>query len=100
MAARNPVSYGVVNVGLADSIVLPGDAGRLALQISNPGPNPVWIAWGVPAVANGAILIPPNSVPLTYLERDWPGLLASDLHAITTGAAGKLAGLSWLWPVT
>ena len=94
MPAPQPVSYGVVNVGLADAVVLPADPSRLGLLISNPGPNPIWIAFGAPAVANQSILIPAGGAPVFLRAEDWPQLFQMDMHAITTGAAGKLAGLS------
>lgn len=96
MATSAPLQYGEVSVGLADSIVLPANPARIALLISNPGPNNVWIAFGQTAVVNSSLLIPANSPPLLFRTADWPSLLNMDVHGITTVAPGKLAGLSLL----
>lgn len=88
--------YGAVAVGLADGVVIPANPLRRSIRISNPTTNPIYIAFGRAAVAGQDIVIPPNALPVTFSDADWPGLIQLDIHAITTGATGFLCGIARL----
>jgi hypothetical protein len=84
--------YGEVAVGTADAVVLPAAAGVTGLLLSNPGPVDVFVAFGQAAIVGRSILLPTGGAPLALSNRDWPGLITLDLHAVAAGAGGRLAG--------
>lgn len=83
------------SIGTTSSVLLAPGNHRHCIIVSNPTQDVLYISFGVPAVVNQGLIVPPNVRPERIYEWEIGGLINGGIFGIfqsTAGTVGVLVG--------
>lgn len=98
MGHRRTGSYRSVAVTTSSTVIIPANAHRRYLSISNPAAHDVSIAFGAAAVLNGDWHFPTGQQPWEFRYEDMGAIICTDIYGIIGTAGGNIAVIEGFEP--